>query len=304
MKLNVNQCTGVLLLLFCLHAQAESAKSKGIMDAVGDLYSNAELKMQLATAHDTLQCVGEGCDEYQEFETKVQSFGALLAERAYLQFPDLKREVPEFAFTVAEKAELALASNKLGHVVVFRGIQGLQLSDEALKFLIAREMAHVIAKHHDKNISTKLLISALTAVAFPAVTFLAASQAAAEMSTVTTVVSSAASTATSLVGSKVAVAKLKPRQLVEADKLALQLMQEETLDMIGLSSELKQPDTESTSAWEQDLMKTQAFLTQLSEAQAEQLATEMQDQPASLSAEASPDRPIDNALETSDFPMQ
>jgi len=256
------------------------------MDSVEALYSNVELKMQLANAQDASKCSQNDCDEHRAFDTKVQTLGTLLAERAYQQFPDLKHQVPNFAFTVAEKTELGLASNKLGHIVIFRGIQPLDLSDEALKFLLAREMAHVIAKHHDKNISTKLLITALTAVAFPAATLLAASQAAAEVSTVTSVMSSAASTATSVVGSKVAMAKLKPRQLREADELALQLVQDEPLDLIGLSSELQQPDMQT--AWELDLVKTQAFLSELADIQAEKFINAWPDNPVAISSDANP----------------
>lgn len=259
----------MLLLLVSLNSHAEDTQSKGILDAVGNLYSDTELQVKLAIAPDAQHCVDTACDENLDFDARIAQIGTELSENAYALFPALKRDVPEFAFTVAEKGQSGTASNKLGHIVVFRGTQDLLLSDQALKFLMAREMAHVIAKHHDKNVSTRLLISALTAVAFPAVAIVAASQAAAEVSTVTSVVTSAASTATSLVGSEVAMAKLKPSQILEADKIAVKLMQNEVLDLTSMSAEFLLP--EPKNAWEKDLLKTSEYLTTLIDAQEQEV---------------------------------
>lgn len=265
MNVHIKSYLSVLFLLMSMHSHAEAPASESLLDKVENLYSEAELKAKIAVADDALQCADARCEENLDFDTKIQQFGLELSERAYAKYQNLKKDVPEFAFSVAEKSELALASNKLGHVVVFRGVQDLSLSDNALKFLLAREMAHVIAKHHDKNISTKLLISALTAVAFPAVAIVAANQAAAEVSTVTSIVTSAASTATSLVGSEVAIARLKPRQLLEADKIAFELTQEDNVDLISLSAELNLQDPQTN--WEKDLLKTQDYLAQQKDAQ-------------------------------------
>lgn len=250
-----------LMFLINQHAYAEPATAKGLIDKVGGLYSEAELAATIAIASDAQQCIDAQCEENHAFDAKVQDFGLALTQSAYLQYPNLKNEVPAFLFSVAEKEEQALASNKIGHVVIFRGIQEMSLSDQALKFLMAREMAHIIAKHHDKNISTKLLISALTAVAFPAVAILAASKAAADVSTVTSVVSSAASTATSLVGSEVAISQVKPSQLLEADQIAFSLIKDEEIDYIGLSAELALDNAQNS--WQKDLLKTHTYLDQL-----------------------------------------
>jgi hypothetical protein len=265
MNATLNHCIRIFLLVVSLNSHAEDAESKGILDTVGNLYSDTELQVKLAIAQDALHCSGTACDENLDFDARVTQFGAELSANAYALFPTLKRDVPEFAFTVAEKGQSGTASNKLGHVVVFRGTQDLLFSDQALKFLLAREMAHVIAKHHDKNVSTKLIISALTAVAFPAVAILAVSQAAAEVSTVTSVVTSAASTATSLVGSEVAMAKLKPSQRLEADKLAMKLIDNEDLDILSMSAEFL--SSEPRNAWEQDLLMTSGYLITLIETQ-------------------------------------
>ena len=267
MKILSKACL-IALLSFGTLAQAQPVTSNSLIDKVENLYSEAELQAKIAVANNAAACVESLCEEHLDFDTRVQQIGSELAGKAYAVYPDLKQEVPAFAFTVAEKSERALASNKLGHIVVFRGLQDMSLSDQALKFLLAREMAHVIAKHHDKNISTKLLISALTAVAFPAVAIVAASQAAAEVSTVTSVVTSAASTATSFVGSEVAIAKLKPNQLLEADRIAFKLMEDEPADLVSLAAELELQTPEN--GWEKDLLKTQDYLTELKEIQLKQ----------------------------------
>lgn len=275
MKERFNNYAWLLLLLVSLNCNADDTESRGILDAVGNIYSDAELQVKLAITPDALHCADAACDENLSFDARVTQFGAELSANAYELYPALRRDVPEFAFTVAEKSQSGTASNKLGHVVVFRGTQDLLFSDQALKFLMAREMAHVIAKHHDKNVSTKLLISVLTAVAFPAVAIVAASQAAAEVSTVTSVVTSAASTATSLVGSEVAMAKLKPSQILEADKMAIKLLQNEELDLISISYEflLQEPK----NVWEKDLLRTNEYLTKIIETQVnETLASDIQ----------------------------
>lgn len=272
-----NTYTVILMLICVAQAHAEQPPSKGIIDKVGNFYSDTELQMKLASAADALPCLEQLCEENQAFDARVKQFGEALATQVFLTFPDLKRDVPEFTFTVAEKREIALASNKLGLVVVFRGVQPLMLSDHALKFLIAREMAHVIAKHHDKNVTAKLLISALTAVAFPAVAIVVAGQAVAvaEASALNSVMTSAASTATSIVGSEVAVAKLKPRQLLEADEIALALLRDEAIDLISLAAELKLENP--LSAWEQDLHKSYHYLSDLAEAHANWLESNSSD---------------------------
>ena len=54
----------------------------------------------------------------------------------------------QFTFGVVDKKNAGTASNGAGKVVLFRGLQHLELRDDALSFVIAREMGHVIGEHH------------------------------------------------------------------------------------------------------------------------------------------------------------
>ncbi len=132
----------------------------GISVAVSDV----DMRIRLAVKPDAEQCVAENCLQNQAFDARVQQLGAQLSTAAYAQFPTLKKRVPSFVFSVVDKKDAGSASNAGGKVLLFRGLQALELSDDALSFVLAREMAHVIGKHHNKNISTKLIISALATI--------------------------------------------------------------------------------------------------------------------------------------------
>ena len=170
---------------------------------------------------------------------------------------------------MADKKEAGSASNAGGKVVVFRGLQQLGLTDDALSFIMARELAHVIGKHHSKNTSTKLIISALATILFPAVGIIGASSAATQATTATTLLTSAASTATSMLGSEVALAKMKPSQLLEADEIAVKILSQRELNtrewnLREVASVLQFDETESLSNnWLNDLQTSQHYLQQL-----------------------------------------
>ncbi len=150
-----------------------------------------------------------------------------------------------------------MASNASGKVVVFRGVQYLELSDEALSFILAREMGHIIAGHHNKNTSTKILFSVLASVLFPAASLLAASNVAAQATT--TAVTSVASTATSYFGSEVAISKIKPNQLTEADNIAITLLETQHWDERSAASVL-QFDVMDMNGWLKDVQTTVHYL--------------------------------------------
>ena len=249
----------------------DSIVPAGISDAVSDV----DMRMRLAIKPDAAQCVAESCLQNQLFDARVQQLGKQLTTAAYAQYPTLKKRVPSFVFSVADKKDAGSASNAGGKVVVFRGLQPLELTDDALSFIMAREMAHVIGKHHNKNISTKLIISALATILFPAVGIIGASSAATQATTATTLLTSAASTATSMLGSEVALAKMKPSQLLEADEIAVKVLSQHEWSLRGwnmreVASVLQIDETDLTSTltannWLKDLQTSQHYLQQLAD---------------------------------------
>ena len=277
--------------------------------SIGDIYSDVDMRVRLASKPNAAPCVAQACETQQAFDARVQQIGAQLSSAAYSLYPNLKKRVAQFIFGVVEKKEPGTASNGAGKVVLFRGLQQLELSDDALSFVVAREMGHVIGKHHTKNTSTKLIISALASIAFPALAILGASSAAAQATT--TLLTSAASTATSMLGSEVALAKIKPSQLTESDEIALKLLSSQDWDLRSTASIL-QFDDFAQNSWTQDLHTSNMQLQKMVVAE-EVAILALQDD--SLLAETKPltDEPtttvgltiedVDLTLEQQDLPL-
>ena len=252
---------------------SDNANDSIVPAGISDAVSNVDMRVRLAAKPNAEQCVAENCMNNQLFDTRVQQLGKQLTTAAYAQYPTLKKRVPSFVFSVVDKKDAGSASNAGGKVVVFRGLQQLELTDDVLSFIMAREMAHVIGKHHNKNTSTKLLISALATILFPAIGIIGASSAATQATTATTLLTSAASTATSMLGSEVALAKIKPSQLLEADEIAVEVLNKPDLslrdwNMREVASVLQFDETDVTSpstsnSWLQDLQTSQYYLKQL-----------------------------------------
>jgi predicted Zn-dependent protease len=262
----------VTLHLFGLGAAqaAESAPASApeAAPSISDIYSDVDMRVRLAVKPDAPPCVAESCNFNQEFDARVQQLGAQLSVSAYAVYPTIKKRVKQFTFGVVDKKDAGTVSNGAGKVVLFRGLQQLNLSDDALSFVMAREMGHVIGDHHTSNTYTKLIISVVASVAFPALAVISASSAAAQATTATTLLTSAASTATSMVGSEVALARMKPTQLVESDEIALNLMNHQGWDMRSAASVLQFDEPESTSrqnGWMQDLQISELQLQRMVE---------------------------------------
>jgi hypothetical protein len=238
-------------------SSANSSTNSGA--SISDVYSDIDMRLRLASKSSASACVEAQCDENFAFDARVIVIGRNLREAALQLYPDKEKLIQRMQFAVADKQEAGSASNNKGQIVVLRGVQDLQLSDDALGFVIAREMAHVMAGHHATNTSTKLIISALVSVLFPAVAIIGASSAAAQASTATTLLTSAASTATSMVGSEVAMAKMKPTQLNQADEIAHTIMEKAGWDMRSVESVLTQGEPPE-SAWMSDLQASQYTL--------------------------------------------
>jgi Peptidase family M48 len=241
---------------------AQPAKSSANSNAnpgasISDVYSDIDMRVRLAGKSSAAACAAEQCVENSAFDARVGSIGRYLSKAAIQLYPQQEATIQRMVFSVAEKQEAGTASNNKGQIVVLRGVQSLQLSDEALGFVIAREMSHVMAGHHKTNTSTKLIISALASVLFPAIAIVGASSAAAQAST--SLLTSAASTATSMLGGEVAVAKLKPTQLAQADEMARNIMEKAEWDMRHVESVLTKDDAPQ-GAWMLDLQASRIQL--------------------------------------------
>jgi len=250
-------------LLLSLHTPvAFSLDLESAPSSITNVYSDIDMRLKLAVKPNEKACSGDQCVANKAFDAQVQKLGMRLSAAAYKTYPGLEKKVAGFSFSVAEKKAAGIASTGTGKIVIFRGIQNLELSDDALSFILAREMGHVIGRHHNRNGTTKILFSILASVVFPAATLLSASNVAAQATT--TAVTSIASTATSFIGSEVAISKIKPNQLMEADNIAIKLLETQNWDMSSVANMLQFEDVDK-NGWLKDLQISVAYIDSLKE---------------------------------------
>ena len=190
---------------------------------VSALYSEVHMEFSLATESNTDSPCIEECKLDHAFEQRVLRLGARLAHVAFEIYPELTERFDKFNFVVAEKVSPGSTSSAAGTVAIFRGVQKLQLSEEALAFLIAREMGYVIGRHHDEKAATGILFSVLGSVLIPGISLVSGSAVLAQTAAATTT-SSVATSAASFIGSKITMDSYKLDQLREADAIALILL--------------------------------------------------------------------------------
>jgi predicted Zn-dependent protease len=244
---------------------------------VSEVYSEVNMRLQLATTADArYKCTESECDASKEFEMRVARLGERLGDKAFELYPDLHERIGRFVFVTSDKAEPGAASNDSGTVVVFSGTRALELSDPALAFVLAREMGHVIGRHHNENAATRIIVSVLAQVLLPvsglfrALALLpgASSAAAASATTATaTAGSTAAATAASFLGSRAVIATYWPQQLAEADTIALTVLArlgydpQETADALAEAEQRLAGD----SSWPQDLRASSGHVAQIAQ---------------------------------------
>lgn len=188
---------------------------------VSNAYSEMDMRLRLIVEADVKSpCAGEECDLNRAFDQRIVQLGERLAKSAFETHIDLSERITRFEFLVAEKSEPGSASSAAGTIIIFRGVQQLSLNDEALSFLIAREMGHVIGRHHDKNSTTSIVISALAQVLVPIANVFRGAAALIETTPVTT----SMTTASSVIGSRAVIENYKSSQLYEADTIAINLL--------------------------------------------------------------------------------
>jgi len=260
-----------LLAMLMLSACATSPQGRLQLtapDAVSEAYSVMDVELSLVTAGEGEACRDEACELDRQFDQQVARTGEGLARAAHVLLDGQKVAVPEFKFEVAEKNKLATASSDEGRIVVMRGLQSLQLDDAGLAFLLAREMGHVIGRHHDENTGTRILISVLAGVLFPASGLFSASSAATQATATSSVFSTtalstaAASTATSIFGSMLVLDSLRPKQISESDYIAAHLVEQAGWPLDAVSSALAAaPVPEGEDAWVRDYRESRSRIT-------------------------------------------
>lgn len=219
-----------MMLGACVSSSSGGRTQLTVPPAVSVAYSEINMRLALVSEANTdSHCSGAECGRDRAFDLSVMRLGKRLAQAAFEIYPDLNQRIEKFEFIIAEKSNHGSISSAGGTVVIFRGVEKLLPSDEFLAFLIAREMGHVIGRHHDENSATGIMFSVLAAVFIP-VTNLVAGTAALAQTTSTVAASTAATSAASYIGSRTVIANYKLDHVHEADAIATNL-----LDRMGWS---------------------------------------------------------------------
>ncbi len=241
--------------------------------AISDVYSSANLQMMLATTSNASgECVEAECVQRSEFDQRVAMTGARLSGGAYQAFPGLADRVTQFNFMVVDKAEPGTASTAAGYIVVLRPLSSIALSDEALTFVIAREMGHVVAQHHEENTATSMILSVVATVIAPIINIakiFAIGYSGATSGVATSAVASASMTAASFVGSRVIIESYRPKQREEADDIAIKLLAPLGYDVQAVSAAFDNVDLHTPqTSWMRELQSSLARLSVAAEPQA------------------------------------
>lgn len=183
-------------------------------------YSAVEMQATLAVTPDT-RCVDDECIAAQAFRTQVQHVAERVSDGAYRLAFESNLPAPSFLVTVPGKDDIGTLSSAAGSIVVFDGLRSLQPQEALLAFLIAREMGHVLARHHEENSATSIGISIAVSLLFPMANILRGAEAAYATAATT---ASLASTAVSMAGSRIVRGIYRAEQQREADIYALTIL--------------------------------------------------------------------------------
>ena len=186
---------------------------------VGAVYSGVEMQARLAMTPEVL-CEEDDCISAQAFRTRVLDLGERVGDAAYSLAFERDLPVPGFLITVPPKDDIGTLSNASGEIVLFGGIRDLRLTDAALAFVLAREMGHILARHHEENTAMSIGVSVAVTLLFPVAGVLRSAEVAYAAAATT----SLASSAVSFAGTRILRSIYRAEQVKEADAYALEII--------------------------------------------------------------------------------
>jgi hypothetical protein len=171
----------------------------------------------------------------KKFDSQVQRVTAALETGVQLLYPEIADRVPgplnhRFEVYVVEDSEHGSTSSATGRIALNSALGPLSVSDDWLAFVIAREMGHVVARHHEVNSAASLITSVLMNVLLPG--------------------SGLLKTALSTGGAKIASNSNQHAQAIDADAIALRLMDASGFDRRALAAAMQRSvSTLDNSSW-------------------------------------------------------
>jgi len=139
------------------------------------------------------------------FQEQVKRISAGLQDAALKQYPEAVAKIGAFDVYIAAADDLNAMSSGSGKIAVNAGFARLNPTDDWLAFVIAREMGHVVAGHHDSNSGASLFVSVVMNLIIPG--------------------SGLLKTALSFAGSQAASESGREKQIKEADAVAMNLLE-------------------------------------------------------------------------------
>lgn len=148
-------------------------------------------------------------ESVERFALQVERVAAVLQEGAQALYPDLALRVPglmqnRFDVYVVAGDEPGSTSSANGRIALNAALGPLAPYDEWLAFVIAREMGHVIARHHEENSAASIATSVILNILLPG--------------------SSLLKSAISAGGAGIAAGSKRDVQAPEADAIAIELL--------------------------------------------------------------------------------
>jgi Zn-dependent protease with chaperone function len=144
------------------------------------------------------------------FTLQVQRIADVLQKGAQSLYPDLAERVPglvdsRFDVYIVDSDEPGSVSSANGRIALNAALGVRQPYDDWMAFVIAREMGHVIARHHEENSSASIVTSVIMNILIPG--------------------SSLMKSIMSAGGSGIAAKSKRDAQAFEADVIAFDLLQ-------------------------------------------------------------------------------
>lgn len=221
--------------------------------------------LPLASAHADLSFTvtsgsrqGSACDESANcptqadrdsairFDLQVQRVTGVLQSGAESLYPDLAQRIPglaggQFDVYIVRGAEPGSVSSANGRIALNAGLGARNPYDDSLAFVIAREMGHVIARHHEENSAAGIATSVIMNILIPG--------------------SSLLKTLMSAGGSGIAAKSQLKVQALEADAIALDLLRAAGFRLRDISLTLRiEPVSLDQGPWSQGFRDSSRYL--------------------------------------------
>ncbi|MDB5803202.1 MAG: hypothetical protein JWN73_524 [Betaproteobacteria bacterium] len=139
------------------------------------------------------------------FQEQVRRISAGLQNAARGLYPEQLKHIGAFDVYVGNSQDLSTMSSGTGKISVNAGFSRLNPTDDWMAFVIAREMGHVVAGHHDNNAGASIVVSILMNFIVPG--------------------SGLIKSAISFAGSQLASESGRDKQTKEADEVAIKLLE-------------------------------------------------------------------------------